>query len=67
MIELLNVCKRLHCPRIEAIQNKLVYFGEKPQQSKVLVLDMDETMLHAKFLQSPQDEANDDGDFVFTL
>lgn len=28
---------------------------------------MDETMLHAKFLQTPEDEANDDGDFVFVL
>jgi len=34
---------------------------------KVLILDMDETMLHAKFLQSEEDEKNDDGDFSFTL
>jgi len=28
---------------------------------------MDETMLHAKFLASDQDELNDDGNFIFTL
>jgi hypothetical protein len=34
---------------------------------KVLVLDMDETMLHARFLQNEEDEKNDDGDFSFEL
>lgn len=28
MIDLLNVCKRLHCPKIEALGNKMVKFGE---------------------------------------
>ena len=28
---------------------------------------MDETMLHAKFLANDKDEANDDGNFIFTL
>lgn len=35
--------------------------------NKVLILDMDETMLHARFLQNEQQEKDDDGDFVFTL
>ena len=35
--------------------------------NKVLILDMDETMLHARFLQNEEQEKNDDGDFVFTL
>ena len=67
MISLLNVCKRLHYPRIEALQGKMVDFGENPTKKKVLVLDMDETMLHAKFIQTEDDLKNDDGDFVFTL
>ncbi len=67
MIELLNVCKRLHCPKIEALQSKMVKFGEEKKDKKVLILDMDETMLHAKFLQNAEDEKNDDGDFVFEL
>lgn len=67
MIALLNVCKRLHCPRIESLESKYVYFGENPLQKKTLILDMDETMLHAKFLSSEKDEQNDDGDYVFTL
>lgn len=67
MIELLNVCKRLHMPKLETIQSKYVNFGENPAKTKVLILDMDETMLAAKFLQSDADEANDDGDFIFTL
>ena len=49
MIELLQVCKRLHCPKIEAIASKMVNFGPTTK-SKVLILDMDETMLQAKFI-----------------
>lgn len=30
MIALLNVCKRLHCPRIETIESKFVNFGDNP-------------------------------------
>lgn len=35
--------------------------------TKLLILDMDETMLHAKFLSTEEDCKNDDGDFQFTL
>lgn len=45
----------------------MVDLGENPTKKKVLVLDMDETMLHAKFIQTEEDLKNDDGDFVFTL
>jgi len=41
--------------------------GPKEGNKKVLILDMDETMLHARFLQSESDEKKDDGDFTFTL
>uniref|UniRef100_A0A7S3N2S9 FCP1 homology domain-containing protein n=1 Tax=Strombidium inclinatum TaxID=197538 RepID=A0A7S3N2S9_9SPIT len=67
MVELLNVCKRLHCPKIEHLQSKMVKFGEGKKDKKVLILDMDETMLHAQFLQTAEDEKKDDGDFVFEL
>lgn len=67
MIDLLNVCKRLHCPKEETLRKKFVNFGPNPENKKVLVLDMDETMLHAKFLATENDVKNDDGDFVFTL
>jgi len=67
MIDLLNVCKRLHCPKIDALASKMIKFGENKLKQKVLILDMDETMLHAKFLQTPEDEKNDDGDFIFEL
>jgi hypothetical protein len=50
MISLLNVCKRLHVPKIETLEAKYVNFGPNPENKKVLILDMDETMLHAKFI-----------------
>jgi len=62
MIELLQVCKRLHCPKIEAIASKMINFGETTK-TKVLILDMDETMLQAKFIQSDEEAKADDGDF----
>lgn len=42
-------------------------FGENIGNLKTLILDMDETMLHARFLQSEKDIENDDGNFMFTL
>lgn len=30
MIELLNVCNRLHMPKLESIESKFVNFGENP-------------------------------------
>ena len=50
MIDLLNVCNRLHMPKIETLEGKFVNFGEIQGSKKVLILDMDETMLQAKFL-----------------
>lgn len=67
MIDLLQVCKRLHCPKIESLTSKMVCFGENPTKSKVLILDMDETMLQAKFIQSDEEAKADNGDFQFTL
>jgi hypothetical protein len=61
------MCKRLHKPKIDSIKSKLVKFGDNEAKLKTLILDMDETMLHAKFIQSDSDLQNDDGNFVFTL
>jgi TFIIF-interacting CTD phosphatase-like protein len=67
MIELLNVIKLLKAPKLEDIKHKFVSFGPRQMNSKVLILDMDETLLHARFLQNEEDEKDDDGDFSFTL
>ena len=67
MVQLLNVCQRLHCPRLDTLESKFVNFGPNPGNKKTLILDMDETMLHAKFLANDKDEADDDGNFIFTL
>lgn len=37
------------------------------KKNKLLVLDMDETLIHAKFLENNNDEENDDGDFLVNL
>jgi hypothetical protein len=66
-IDLLGVCKRLHMPRLETIKDKFYNMGPKEGNKKVLILDMDETMLHARFLETKSQEEKDDGDFVFTL
>lgn len=66
-ISLLKMCNSLHKPKPEALKGKLVNFGPNEGKLKTLVLDMDETMLHAKFIADQSDLANDDGNFVFTL
>ena len=43
----------------------MVNFGPTTESKKVLILDMDETMLHAKFIA--HDAETHDGDFEFTL
>lgn len=41
-------------------------FGPQTK-SKVLVLDMDETLIHSKFLKSDAELKDDNGDFVISL
>ena len=67
MIELLNVCYRLHMPSMESIRDKCYNMGPRDGNKKVLILDMDETMLHARFIESDEAQKADDGDFFFTL
>lgn len=52
LIELLKACSNLRYPSIFELKSKQVKFGEKLRQ-KLLVLDMDETLFHAKFI-NPQ-------------
>lgn len=65
MISLLRACKSLHCPKLENISDKFVNFGENPEKKRTLLLDMDETMLHARFLSGTEDDPN--SDHIFTL
>ncbi len=53
-------------PSLQELESKFVNFGP-PTKNKVLVLDMDETLIHAKFLTNPNQEKNDDGDFMVQI
>ena len=66
MIDLLKVCAHFRCPALEDLRDKMVTFGPQTR-AKVLVLDMDETLIHAKFLMSPEQEINDNGDFMVSI
>jgi TFIIF-interacting CTD phosphatase-like protein len=66
MIDLLKVCSHFSCPSIDELSMKFVNFGQ-PTRAKVLVLDMDETLIHARFLQSEESEQNDNGDFIVSI
>ena len=66
MIDLLRVLTKFRVPTMEDLKDKFVYLGERTKM-KLLLLDMDETMIHSRFGISPQDEKNDDGDFFLTI
>ena len=59
MVSLLGVCKRLQPPLIDSIKDKFVTFGNNNEGKKLFILDMDETMLHAKFLETEEDIKKD--------
>lgn len=63
----LEMCKSIHKPKDGPPKNKKVQFGDKGGKMKTLILDMDETMLHAKFIHDDAELEKDDGNFVFTL
>jgi len=48
LTDLLKACSLLKYPTMESLKPKMVQFGPKLRQ-KLLILDMDETMLHTKF------------------
>lgn len=66
MINLLNLCASFKYPSEDEIEAKAVYFGPQTM-NKVLVLDMDETLIHSKFLTAPEQEKSDNGDFIVSL
>lgn len=66
MVDLLRVCAQFKQPSLDEIQDKIVSFGP-PSRGKVLVLDMDETLIHAKFLMHPGQEKSHDGDFIVSI
>ena len=66
MIDLLKVCAHFKCPSMDELRDKMVNFGPQTR-AKVLVLDMDETLIHAKFLLTPDQEVHDNGDFVVSI
>lgn len=51
-VDVLKICAQFRYPSLEELESKFVKFGP-PTKNKVLVLDMDETLIHAKFLTSP--------------
>lgn len=48
MHNLLRVCAILRKPTASEIESRKVFFGAQTR-AKVLILDMDETLLHSKF------------------
>jgi len=64
LLDLLRVCKNLPKPSMDDLKPYMVNFGPK-QRQKTLILDMDETLIHAKILSST--DTTDDGDFTVPL
>ena len=44
----------------------MINFGPQTR-AKVLFLDMDENLIHAKFMLTPEQEVNDNGDLVVSI
>jgi predicted HAD superfamily phosphohydrolase YqeG len=49
MVNLLKACAHLQPPSLEEIEKKKYMLGEESRKMKTLILDMDETLIHAKF------------------
>ena len=65
-IDVLKIIAQFKYPSLQELESKFVNFGP-PTKNKVLVMDMDETLIHAKFLTNPNQEKNDDGDFMVQI
>mmetsp|Transcript_35867 Transcript_35867/g.34924 ORF Transcript_35867/g.34924 Transcript_35867/m.34924 type:complete len:150 (+) Transcript_35867:440-889(+) len=65
-IDLLKMCKKFKVPSLEELSEKFYHLGERTR-NKVLVLDMDETLIHAKYLYENSDHSNDNGDFFVNI
>lgn len=55
MRRLLQACMKLHRPTEEELAGKYIKLGEKNSQ-KLLILDMDETLIHAQFHNETYEE-----------
>jgi len=55
MRRLLQACMKLKRPTEEDLAGKYIEFGEKNSQ-KLLILDMDETLIHAQFHNETYEE-----------
>jgi hypothetical protein len=53
MKDLLRLCASFKVPTIEELNSKFVNFGVQ-KRGKVLILDMDETLIHARYLTTPE-------------
>ena len=51
MVNLLKLCSKFRHPTLEEIESRSVILGEESLKTKLLILDMDETLIHAKFLE----------------
>lgn len=58
MVNLLKACAHLTPPSPEEIEKKKVMLGEKSRKMKTLILDMDETLIHAKFHTETEEQIN---------
>lgn len=65
LTSLLKICKTMEEPTEEMLKARTVGFGEK-RRHKTLVLDMDETLIHAEILPESAKEIKD-ADFTITL
>merc|ERR1712099_115399 len=57
MINLLKACSMLPRPSKDDIQARKVNFGT-PFRQKTLILDMDETLIHSRFIKLTGNESN---------
>lgn len=58
MVNLLKACAHLKPPSAESIEKKKVMLGEGSRKMKTLILDMDETLIHAKFHTETEEQIN---------
>jgi len=65
LTELLKLCKNFSEPTTAMLKEKSVSFGEK-KRHKTLILDMDETLIHAEILPESAKPIKD-SDFTITL
>jgi Dullard-like phosphatase family protein len=66
LTSLLKLCKEFDEPTEKFLNDKAIEFGEK-KRHKTLILDMDETLIHAEILPENAKPIKKDVDFTITL